>query len=58
MGNTIRIKDILKDAEYPLVCVNMDTGRKCCYDEDGYAVAGYPTDNDLVEYISYGYDKY
>ncbi|CAI6148758.1 MAG: hypothetical protein SPLUMA2_SPLUMAMAG2_01560 [uncultured Sulfurimonas sp.] len=52
MGNIFIIKDIREDDDYPLVCVNMDTGRKCFFDEDGYEVAGYPTDNDLVEYIS------
>jgi len=52
MGNTFIIKEIREGEEYPLVCVNMDTGRKYFFDEDGYEVAGYPTDNDLVENIS------
>ena len=52
MGKTYIIKEISEEDEYPLVCISMDTGRKHFFDEDGYEVAGYPTDNDLVENIS------
>ena len=52
MGKTFIIKEIREDDEYPLVCISMDTGKKHFFDEDGYEVAGYPTDNDLVENIS------
>ena len=52
MGKTFIIKEIREDDEYPLVCISMDSGKKHFFDEDGYEVAGYPTDNDLVENIS------
>jgi len=52
MGKRFIIKEIREDDEYPLVCISMDTGKKHFFDEDGYEVAGYPTDNDLVECIS------
>ena len=52
MGKTFIIKEIREDEEYALVCISMDTGKKSFFDEDGYEVAGYPTDNDLVEQIS------
>lgn len=52
MGKTFIIKEIREEDEYPLVCISMDTGKKHFFDEDGYEVAGYPTDNDLVENIS------
>ena len=51
MGHLFIIKEIRKE-EYALVCISMDTGKKHFFDEDGYEVAGYPTDNDLVEIIS------
>ena len=51
-GHRFIIKEIREDEEYPLVCISMDTGKKKFFDEDGYEVAGYPTDNDLVENIS------
>ena len=46
------IKEIREDEEYALVCISMDTGKKHFFDEDGYEVSGYPTDNDLVENVS------
>ena len=46
------IKEILQEGEYPLSCISMDSGRKHFFDEDGYEIAGYPTDNDLAENIS------
>ena len=52
MGKTFIIKEIREEDEYPLVCISMDTGKKHFFDEDGYEVACYPTDNDLVENIS------
>ncbi len=52
MGKRFIIKEIREDEEYPLVCISMDTGKKHFFDEDGFEVAGYPTDNDLVEKIS------
>ncbi len=52
MGKRFIIKEIREDEEYPLVCISMDTGKKHFFDEDGFEVAGYPTDNDLVENIS------
>ncbi len=52
MGHLYIIKEIRDDEEYPLVCISLDTGKKHFFDEDGYEVAGYPTDNDLVEKIS------
>ena len=52
MGKQFIIKEIRDEDEYPLVCISMDTGKKHFFDEDGYEVAGYPTDNDLVENIS------
>jgi len=52
MGKIFIIKEIRQEDEYPLVCISMDTGKKHFFDEDGYEVAGYPTDNDLVERIS------
>lgn len=52
MGKTFIIKEIREEDEYPLVCISMDTGKKHFFDEDGYEVAGYPTDNDLVENVS------
>ena len=52
MGKRFIIKEIREDDEYPLVCISMDSGKKYFFDEDGYEVAGYPTDNDLVENIS------
>jgi len=52
MGKRFIIKEICDDEKYPLVCISMDTGKKHFFDEDGYEVAGYPTDNDLVENIS------
>lgn len=51
-GRLFIIKEIKPEEEYPLVCVSLDTGRKYFFDEDGFEVAGYPTDNDLVENIS------
>ena len=51
MGHRFIIKEIREDEEYPLVCISMETGRKHFFDEDGFAVSGYPTDNDLVEQI-------
>lgn len=51
MGQTYVIKEI-RDEEYALVCISLDTGRKHFFDEDGYVVPGYPTDNDLIENIS------
>ncbi|QSZ41763.1 hypothetical protein GJV85_06455 [Sulfurimonas aquatica] len=51
MGRTFIIKEI-REEEYALVCISMDTGRKHFFDEDGYEVPGYPTDGDLVEHIS------
>ncbi len=52
MGKRFIIKEIREDDEYPLVCISMDSGKKHFFDEDGFEVAGYPTDNDLVEHIS------
>ena len=52
MGKIFIIKEIRMEDEYPLVCISMDSGKKHFFDEDGYEVAGYPTDNDLVENIS------
>ena len=52
MGKTFILKEIRVEEEYSLVCISMDTGRKHFFDEDGYQVPGYPTDNDLVENIS------
>lgn len=52
MGKRFIIKEIREDDEYPLVCISMDSGKKYFFDEDGFEVAGYPTDNDLVENIS------
>ncbi len=52
MGKRFIIKEIREEEEYPLVCISMDTGKKHFFDEDGFEVAGYPTDNDLVENIS------
>ena len=52
MGHRFIIKEIRDDEEYPVVAVSLDTGRKHFFDEDGYAVSGYPTDNDLAERIS------
>lgn len=52
MGKRFIIKEIRQDDEYPLVCISMDSGKKHFFDEDGYEVAGYPTDNDLIENIS------
>ena len=52
MGNTFLIKDIKEGEEYPIVCISMDNGKKYFFDEDGFEVAYYPTDNDLVENIS------
>ena len=51
-GKTYIVKEIREDEEYALMCISMDTGRKHFFDDDGYEVAGYPTDNDLVENIS------
>lgn len=51
-GKRFIIKEIRQEQEYPLVCISMDSGRKHFFDEDGYEVAGYPTDNDLVKNIS------
>ena len=52
MGKRFIIKEIREEDEYPLVCISMDSGKKHFFDEDGFEVAGYPTDNDLVENIS------
>lgn len=52
LGHRFILKEIREDEEYPLVCISMDNGKKYFFDEDGYEVAGYPTDNDLVEQIS------
>lgn len=52
MGKRFIIKEIREDEEYPLVCISMESGKKHFFDEDGYEVAGWPTDNDLVEQIS------
>ena len=51
MGQTYIIKEI-RDEEYALVCISLDTGKKHFFDEDGYEVPGYPTDSDLIENIS------
>ena len=51
-GKTYIVKEIREDEEYALMCISLDTGRKHFFDDDGYEVAGYPTDNDLVENIS------
>ena len=52
MGKIFIVKEIRPEDEYALVCISLDTGKKHFFDEDGYEVAGYPTDNDLVEHIS------
>jgi hypothetical protein len=52
MGKRFIVKEIRENEEYALVCISMDTGKKHFFDEDGYEVPGYPTDNDLVENIS------
>jgi hypothetical protein len=52
MDKRFIIKEIREEDEYPLVCISMDSGKKHFFDEDGFEVAGYPTDNDLVENIS------
>ena len=52
MGKRFIIKEVREDEEYALVCISMDTGKKHFFDEDGFEVPGYPTDNDLVEHIS------
>ena len=52
MGKRFIIKEIREEDEYPLVCISMESGKKHFFDEDGFEVAGYPTDNDLVENIS------
>lgn len=52
MGKTFIVKEIREDEEYALICISLDTGKKHFFDDDGYEVAGYPTDNDLVENIS------
>jgi hypothetical protein len=52
MGKRFIIKEVREDEEYALVCISMDTGKKHFFDEDGFEVPGYPTDNDLVEQIS------
>ena len=52
MGKRFIIKEIREDEEYPIVCISMDSGKKYFFDEDGFEVAGYPSDNDLVENIS------
>jgi len=54
MGQMYIIKEIRIGAEYPLVCISMNSGKKHFFDEDGYEVAGYPTDNDLIEELSHG----
>lgn len=51
MGHKYIVKEI-REEEYALVCISLDTGKKHFFDEDGFEVAGYPTDNDLVENIS------
>jgi len=53
MNRIFIIKEICEEEEYPLSCISMDSGRKCFFDEDGYAVAGYPTDNDLIEMLDH-----
>ena len=53
-GQMFIIKEIRRGEEYPLVCISMSSGKKHFFDEDGYAVAGYPTDNDLMEELSNG----
>ncbi len=52
MGKRFIIKEVREDEAYALVCISMDTGKKHFFDEDGFEVPGYPTDNDLVENIS------
>ena len=52
MGHRFIIKEIREEDEYPLVCISMESGKKHFFDEDGYEVSSYPTDNDLVECIS------
>ena len=52
MGKIFIIKEIRPEDKYALVCISLDSGKKHFFDEDGYEVAGYPTDNDLVENIS------
>lgn len=52
MGKRFIIKEIREADEYALVCISLDSGKKHFFDEDGYEVAGYPTDNDLIEMIS------
>jgi len=54
MGHLFIIKEIRLGEEYPLVCISMSSGRKHFFDEDGYEVAGYPTDNDLMEELTHG----
>lgn len=54
MGEVFVIKEIRMGEEYPLVCISMKSGKKYYFDEDGYEVAGYPTDNDLIEELSHG----
>ncbi len=54
MGEVFVIKEIRLGEEYPLVCISMKSGKKYYFDEDGYEVAGYPSDNDLIEELSHG----
>ena len=51
-GKIFIIKEVRPEDEYSLICISLDSGKKHFFDEDGYEVAGYPTDNDLVENIS------
>lgn len=51
MGHRFIIKEIHEEDEYALVCISLDSGKKQLFDEDGYACAGWPGDNDLVELI-------
>jgi len=51
-GKIFIIKEIRPEDEYSLTCISLDSGKKHFFDEDGYEVAGYPTDNDLVDNIS------
>lgn len=51
LGQRFLIKEIRHGETYPIVCISLDTGKKHFFDEDGYEVAGYPSDNDLFEQI-------
>ncbi|MBT5935641.1 hypothetical protein [Sulfurimonas sp.] len=53
MNQIYIIKEIREEEEYSLACISMNSGRKHFFDEDGYAVAGYPTDDDLIEMLDH-----